>query len=87
MSDQSKGLYHKFKVERTDGKSEPGKKHHGCFYFVLDVDHDPHALAALRAYATSCRAEYPHLAKDLETVIVARLKSGKQPIIKVSSHG
>ena len=39
MADRrTEGLYHKFNVERTDGTSEPGKRHHGCDYFVLDSD-------------------------------------------------
>jgi hypothetical protein len=66
MSDPERGLYEKFKIERTDGKSAPGGKHHACNYFVLDIDHDPHALPALRAYAKSCKKDYPHLASDLE---------------------
>jgi hypothetical protein len=60
------GLYAKFRVERTDGRSAPGQKHDGCRYFVLDLTHDPHAPAAMRAYIESCRAEYPLLAADLE---------------------
>ncbi len=65
MSDKSTGLYTKFHVERADGSSQPGQKHHGCAYFVLDLDHDPHARPALLAYAKSCEAQYPELAKDL----------------------
>lgn len=65
MGDKSRGIYQKFHVERTDGKSAPGEKHHGCRYFVLDVDHDPHAAAALEAYARSCGREYPKLAEDV----------------------
>lgn len=68
--DQSKpaeqqGLFRKFVVSRTDGSDAPGGKHHGCRYFVLDVDHDQHASAALSAYATACEATHPALAKDL----------------------
>ena len=59
------GIYEKFIVTRTDGKSEPGQKHENCRYFVLDVDHDPHAKAALEAYAQSCTWEYPILAADV----------------------
>lgn len=65
MDDKTRGLYHKFNVERTDGSSEPGGKHHGCEYFLLDLMHDKHAYAALRAYIISCRKEYPLLADDL----------------------
>lgn len=66
MGDPNRGVYFKFLIERTDGKSAPGEKHDGCQYFVLDCDHDPHAKAALQAYADSCRAGYPLLARDLD---------------------
>jgi hypothetical protein len=70
MSDQEatsyRGLYGKFTVERTDGRSAPGAKHHGCDYFVLDLTHDPYARDAIRAYAKACATEYPALAHDLE---------------------
>ena len=71
MGDPTKGLYGKFRVERTDGKSAPGKKHHGCAYFVLDIDHDPHAKAALRAYAETSRGEYPLLARDIDATLTS----------------
>ena len=63
------GLALKFFVRRKDGSSDPRQKHHDCAYFVLDLTpgHDPHAKAALLAYATSCQQEYPALAKDLRT--------------------
>lgn len=69
------GVYEKFKVTRTDGKSRKGKKHARCEYFVLDIDHDEYALPALRAYATACAGEYPNLAADLFE-IVAKRKGG-----------
>ncbi len=67
MSDKSQGLYQKFRVERTDGSSDPGGKHHDCEYFVLDMDHDKHARAAIEAYVQSLETaeEYPLLAADL----------------------
>lgn len=65
MGEKNRGLYGKFYVERVDGTSEPGKKHDGCDYFVLDLTHDKHAYAAVRAYIDSCRVEYPLLADDL----------------------
>lgn len=65
MHDQTRGLYNKFEIRRVDGSSEPGEKHHSCEYFVLDLVHDKHAAAALRAYAESCVDEYPQLAADL----------------------
>jgi len=69
MGDRTKGVIHKYNVTRVDGSSAPGGKHDGCFYFVLDLDHDPHAKAALKAYADSCRAEYPRLATDLDVCV------------------
>lgn len=63
--DAAKGLYHKFIVTRTDGSSRKGGKHEHCEYYVLDLNHDKHAIPALEAYAASCRAEYPQLADDL----------------------
>jgi len=65
----SRGLYRKFHVARTDGTDAPGAKHDGCVCFVLDVTHDPHALPALRAYAESCRLDHPVLAAELERAL------------------
>lgn len=62
---KARGLYEKFSVVRNDGKSEPGKKHHGCRYFVLDLDHDPHARPAMQAYAHSCQHTHPKLGDDI----------------------
>ncbi len=66
--DKQLGLYGKYKVERTDGRSGPGKKHEDCRYFVLDLVHDKHAIPAILAYANSCEADYPALAKDLHLI-------------------
>ena len=63
--DKGRGLYQKFHVARLDGSSGPGGKHDGCDYFVLDLTHDPFALAAVIEYARACCAEYPKLAADL----------------------
>jgi hypothetical protein len=65
MGDENRGLYEKFKVTRTDGSSEPGGKHEGCRYFVLDLTHDEFAASALRAYGMACRRDYPALSADL----------------------
>lgn len=73
MDKHTTGLYNKFNVTRTDGTSEPGRKHHDCEYFVLDVTHDKHSHAALLAYADSCEAEFPFLARDLR--IQAKLQT------------
>lgn len=59
------GLFRKFNVTRTDGTDAPGGKHHGCEYFVLDLTHDQHAVAAVLAYADACAPTHPFLAADL----------------------
>lgn len=48
-----------------DGRDKYGEKHHRCILFVLDIDHDPHAIPALIAYANSCAIDYPQLAAEL----------------------
>lgn len=74
--DQSKlaeqqGMFRKFDVRRVDGSDQPGGKHHGCRYFVLDLDHDEHAAAAMRAYAAACAGTHPQLAADLQKAFPA----------------
>jgi hypothetical protein len=67
MGDKTRGLFDKFRVSRTDGTDAPGGKHDGCHYFVLDMTHDRHAFAAIRAYAESAREDgYNLLADDLD---------------------
>jgi hypothetical protein len=63
---EQQGIFEKFTVHRNDGSDAPGGKHHGCAYFVLDLDHDQHAPAAMRAYANSCRATHPELSADIK---------------------
>ncbi|CAJ8845363.1 gp03 [Burkholderia pseudomallei] len=65
LHEHEQGLYRKFEVRRVDGSSEPGGKHHDCEYFVLDMTHDQHARAALRAYADACASTHPELSADL----------------------
>ena len=60
-----RGLFPKYEVKRRDGGSAPGARHHKCRYFVLDLDHDLHALPAIVAYAESCAATHPQLSADL----------------------
>lgn len=62
---EQQGIFRKFQVSRVDGSDVVGGKHFGCRYFVLDMDHDAHAPAALRAYADSCASTHPELAADL----------------------
>lgn len=66
--DPEQGLYRKYEVNRIDDKAE---KHADCQYFVLDLDHDEHSVAALEAYAESCKAQYPTLAFDLRHTAAA----------------
>lgn len=66
------GLVQKYHVTRVDGASEPGAKHDGCRYFVLDVTHDKYAPAALYAYAAACGDEFPALAADLQALADAQ---------------
>jgi hypothetical protein len=77
MGNKNRGLYGKFNVSRTDGKSEPGEEHYGCEYFVLDLWCDPHAIPALQAYAESCEHEYPLLARDLRAKSRDRARGGE----------
>lgn len=66
MGDRNRGLFSKFTVNRNDGSSQANGKHDGCRYFVLDLDHDPHAIPAVLAYAESCAVDgYDKLADDL----------------------
>ena len=62
---EQQGMFRKFEVRRVDGSDKPGGKHHGCRYFVLDLDHDPHAAAAMAAYAQACRNTHPALSAEL----------------------
>ena len=68
---KSRGLYQKFRVRREDGRDEVGEKHFGCEYFVLDLTHNPFAMAALFAYAKECESEFPQLAADIRMKLVS----------------
>lgn len=78
QSDNEVGLYNKYLVERID-RSE---KHRDCEYFVLDITHDPHARAALHAYAVSCSQDHPKLAEDLYEISysIAKAKYDKRAV-------
>jgi hypothetical protein len=67
-------IYHKYNVDRVDGAEHDfNSKHYGgCFLFVLDLDHDPHARAAIRGYAESCHKTHPELASALRGELIAR---------------
>ncbi|WP_071289297.1 hypothetical protein [Mycolicibacterium llatzerense] len=62
-SDNHRGLYGKYRVERVDGKAKGP-------YFVLAYASDPHARAALATYAASCRDAKPALATDLHAELL-----------------
>ena len=73
MDDRERGLYGKYNVARSDGSGGPGGKHENCYYYVLDLDHDPFALPALEAYANACEKDgYVELAADLRQEVRAR---------------
>jgi hypothetical protein len=72
------GLYRKFIVCRADGSSDPGGKHDGCDYFVLDLTHDKFARPALEAYAGACAEEYPQLATDIRETLNASAPGGSR---------
>lgn len=67
--DATRGLYSKFHIERTDPGS--AMRHPDCRYFVLDVDHDAFASAALRAYADASREQFPFLAEDIDRMLAS----------------
>lgn len=56
---EPRGLHRKYDVIKSDGTVVDGD------YFVLRPGRDPHAAAALRAYANSVGADNPELARDL----------------------
>ncbi len=66
--DKKRGLYRKYYVRRL---GDAAGKHKRCFNFVLDLDHDPFAIPALKAYIAACEEEYPLLAEDLDRAILA----------------
>jgi hypothetical protein len=82
-NDTSRGLYMKYRVERTDGSSGPGGKHEACDYFVLDLKHDKFAYNALVAYANACEAQFPHLYDDLIDKLNAMRPHGCVPLRKL----
>lgn len=69
MTQAQPGLNNTYHVHRLDGRDAPGGDRHGARYFVLDLDHDPHAREALRTYADECEDAYPQLAADLRAEI------------------
>lgn len=69
LADQNRGLYRKYELYRVYDDGAHGRWVREPF-FVLRYTSDPHARAALEAYAGSCEAEYPLLAADLRQALV-----------------
>ena len=67
VDDRELGIYDKFKVTRTDGRSAEGERHEHCPYFVLDLSHDKHCLDALVAYSKSAKAARRSKRLDVRT--------------------
>lgn len=70
----------RFLVERL---GDVTGKHRDCWFFVLDLDHDSHAVAALRAYADSVEPDFPVLAHQLRTKAAEAEERSKED----GSHG
>lgn len=70
-TEAKKGLYGKYYVCKADQKTGLPEDDARLDLigignvFVLRYDKDPHAIAALKAYAASCAEENPRLAGDL----------------------
>lgn len=77
----TRGVYQKYVVRRTDGRDEPGEMHQNCWLFVLDLDHDAYALPALRAYADACQFSHPELANDLRAMVERKVTGKPLPPI------
>lgn len=50
MTENGAHLEQRYRVEKVN---DPTGRHDECRYFVLDPKHDPHAAAALLAYAAA----------------------------------
>lgn len=87
MSDKKRRLYNKFTVTRNDGRDKPDEKHYGCRYFVLDLDHDPFAIDALRAYQEACWSKYPSLAVDLMRICSKNKKARQSALAEIEGDG
>lgn len=81
MADK-KGIYHKYAISHVDGSPIDPKAQ----YFVLRVDSDPSAYAALVAYHDSVKLDNPELAHDLALWMLSisaddtGVKDGYEPV-------
>ena len=85
--EEEQGMFHKFNVQRVDGSDKEGGRHHGCAYWVIDLDHDKHATAALRAYAIDCKKTHPELSKDLIARFGESVQASAEPIAYLYHDG
>ncbi len=60
MTQQTRGLYNKFQVTRTDGQQDPD-----AVYFVLNVGSDRIARSALFVYAEQVAEKNPALSAEI----------------------
>lgn len=74
--DAQRGLYRKYELHRV---SENGDRRYQVTdpFFVLRYTTDPHASAALLAYADACEADSPQLATDLRQAVGPRVLTAK----------
>lgn len=63
--DWHQGIFGKYYIEHADGTPVAPRSQ----YFVLRLDTDPHARAAIAAYADSVQADNPTLAGELRAWI------------------
>lgn len=79
------GVYPKFVIRRAYPDAQA--RHRTCFVFALDPACDPHAAAAVAAYADSCEQEQPVLAGDLRAFAAIPLQTKINAISAWVDHG
>ncbi len=83
-AEQSVGVIEKYTVRRNN---DPGGKHDDCWYFVLDIQHDPHAQKALLAYADAAATEgYQQLRDDLYLRVMESQKAEREAHADADDH-
>lgn len=73
MSDKERGMYQKYIVTELDENGDVKPNQYDGMYVVLKMGKDPYAIAALKAYARACAAEYPKLAEDFNKLVAESL--------------
>lgn len=75
MEDKDRGLYHKYRVERTDGKPVG-------FCLVLELE-DQGTWQAMRQYAATVRQQgFVALASDIDSIVCAELAKSVLDVFK-----